>query len=97
MLIKNKDNEAPNFSDGRTPKPTIIRDPADEVPSLLELQADSNTATASKTDQQDGNKRSTSDSEDKQNGKGDLLLSLSLSLSHTNPHITLYFMDSCVD
>ncbi|KAL4604635.1 hypothetical protein ACB092_10G205200 [Castanea dentata] len=69
MLIKYNDEKALYFSDGRSPGPKTIRDSEDEVPSFSVLEPDSNTATASKTDQQDGNKRSTSDSEDKQNGK----------------------------
>ena len=97
MLINNKDNKALNFSGGRNPWPTINRDPEDILPSLSELGVDSYTVTASKTDQQDGNKKSTSDSEDKQNGIGDLLFSLSLSISLTHTHVynTIFYGFLC--
>ncbi|KAM4075528.1 hypothetical protein ACB094_10G176500 [Castanea mollissima] len=69
MLIKDEGKKALNFPGWWNPGPTFNRGPEDKLPSLSELEADSYTATASKTYQQDGNKRSTNDLEDKHNGK----------------------------
>ncbi|KAM4075529.1 hypothetical protein ACB094_10G176600 [Castanea mollissima] len=63
MIIKEEGKKALNFSGGRNP------DREDKLPLLSELGADSYPATASKTYQQDGNKRSTNDLEDKHNEK----------------------------
>ncbi|KAL4604644.1 hypothetical protein ACB092_10G205500 [Castanea dentata] len=90
MLIKDEGKKALNFSGGWNPGPTFNRGPEDKLPSLSELGADSYTATASKTDQQDGNKRSTSDSEDKKNGKETpMLLAVGNGITEMVEHIIL--------